>query len=113
MAQNCRPRQCPTSLQARMPPEEPSESRTPNTGQVGEYRQSTLSPERKSPENARQGAGSTQRKGNREGYGEEDVLVRDVRVDAAVVDHQRHRGYRYAPHQGAGDAEGVKDAHLQ
>ena len=38
-------------------------------------------------EEADEDAGCAEHEGDREGDGEEDVLVGDVRVDAAVVDH--------------------------
>src|SRR5215211_6518348 len=66
-----------------------------------------------SPEEADEGAGLAEHEGDREGDGEEYVLVGDVGVDAAVVDHEQRREYRYTRHQDGRDAEGVERAQLE
>ena len=61
---------------------------------------------------ADESAGRTEHGGEREGDGEEDVLVGYVGVEAAVVDHEQDRGHRYPRHEGGSDAQRVQGPHL-
>src|SRR5918994_5510503 len=77
------------------------------------YRLTTVLQTMDSSKDTYQGAGRAEHEGEREGDGEEDVLVGDVGVDAAVVEHEQGRGHRYPGHEDGRDAQRVQGPHLQ
>src|SRR5215211_70200 len=74
------------------------------------YRLSTVLQTIGSPEYPREGAGGAKEEGEREGDGEEDVLVGGIGVEALVVEHQERRGDGYPGHQDGRHAHGVERA---
>src|ERR687890_558353 len=60
------------------------------------------------PEYPHQNARGAEQEREREGNGEEDVLVRGVRIEAFVVEHQEDRGNGYPGHQDGRYAHGVE-----
>ena len=77
------------------------------------YRLSTVLQTMDSPEQSHQPARKAEHKGEREGDGEEDVLVGNVGVEATIVDHEQDRGHRYPGHEDGRDAQRVQGPHLR
>src|SRR5215217_9189087 len=71
------------------------------------YRLTTVLQTIGSPEYPHQHAGRAEQEREREGDGEEDVLVRSIRIEAFIVEHQEDRGDGYAGHQDGRHAHGV------
>src|ERR687898_887470 len=69
------------------------------------YRLTTVLQTMDSSKDTYQGAGRAEHEGEREGDGEEDVLIGDVGVDPAVVEHEQGRGHRYSRHENGRDTQ--------
>src|SRR5215210_213029 len=70
----------------------------------------SLTPVTYSPKYPGESAGRAHQEGEREGNGEEDVLVRGIGVETLVVEHQEGRREGYPGHQYGGHAHGVERA---